>query len=66
MAFPSIKIFKDRLDPFFVFKKNILIVNLYEIITQKKPALLSILERYSLQNLSIEPGIIMINLIKKL
>ncbi|MEA1884831.1 MAG: hypothetical protein U9N62_09985 [Thermotogota bacterium] len=66
MAFPSIKIFKDRLHPFFIFKKNILIVNLFEIINQKKPALISILERYSLQNLTIEPGIIMINLIKNL
>jgi len=65
MAFPSIRLFKDRFEPFFVFKKNILTVNIYEIINQKKQELLSILNRYLLKNLGIEPGIIMINLIKK-
>ncbi len=65
MAYPSIRIFKNRLEPFFVFQKNILTVNLYEIINQKKPELLSILSRYSLKSLGIEPGMIMINLIKK-
>src|SRR6056297_1215531 len=54
MAFPSIRIFKDKLEPFFVFKNNMLIVNLYEIVNQKKPALISILRRYFLKNLSIE------------
>ena len=65
MAYPSIRIFKNRLEPFFVFQKNILTVNLYEIINQKKPELLSILSRYSLKSLGIEPGMVMINLIKK-
>ena len=65
MAFPSIRIFKDRLEPFFVFQKNTLVVNLYEMIKEKKPEFLSLLERYLLKNLSIESGMIMINLIKK-
>jgi len=65
MAFPSIRLFKERLEPFFIFKKHILTVNLYEVINQKKPELLPILSRYSLKNLSIEPGMIMINLIKE-
>jgi len=63
MALPSIKLFKNRLDPFFIFQKNTLSVNLFEIIRQKKPAFLSIIERYALKNLSIEPGMIMISLI---
>lgn len=65
MALPSIKIFKDRLEPFIVFKKSTLIVNLYEMIREKKPEFLSLLNRYLLKNLSIESGMIMINLIKK-
>ena len=65
MAFPSIRIFKDRLEPYFIFQKNTLVVNLYEMIKEKKPEFLSLLDRYRLKNLSIEPGMIMINLIKK-
>ncbi len=65
MAFPSIRIFKERLEPFIVFKKTTLIVNLYEIIKEKKPEFLSLLNRYLLKNLNIEPGMIIINLIKK-
>jgi len=64
MALPSIKIFKDRFEPFFIFQKDLLIVNLYALIKEKKPEFLSLLIRYQLKQLTIEPGMIMINLIK--
>ncbi|HPF16216.1 MAG TPA: hypothetical protein PLN92_01390 [Thermotogota bacterium] len=64
MAFPSIKLFKDRFEPFFIFQKDILIVNLHALIKEKKPEFLSLLNRYQLKQLTIETGMIMVNLIK--
>jgi len=64
MVLPSIKIFQDKLEPYVSFNKNILIVNIYEIIRDKKPEFLQLLKKYRLENLSIEPEMIMINLKK--
>jgi hypothetical protein len=65
MAMTSVKMLQSKLEPFVVFKKNLLIVNVYEIVKNQKPELLSLLETFVMRSLSIETGMIMVNLEKK-
>jgi len=65
MAMTSVKMLQGKLEPFVLFKKNLLIVNVFEIVKAQKPEMLSWLENYRLRSLSIESGMIMANLEKK-
>jgi hypothetical protein len=65
MAMTSVKMLQSKLEPFVLFKKNLLIVNVFEIVKNQKPEMLSILENYLLRSLSIESGMVMANLEKK-
>ncbi len=65
MAMTSVKMLQSKLEPFVLFKKSLLIVNVFEIVKNQKPEMLSILENYLLRSLSIESGMVMANLEKK-